>query len=313
VTLRGHRIAALLVVACAAVGVGTSVDARPAVAASSQAVVIVDTGSVTYTRVISFSGTVSGYEALVLAGADPVTYGYAGQGAAICRLFGVGNDPGGNSCLGTPDDPKYWAYHRVPAGAEGWLYSRAGAGATRVGDGDVEGWRFGIGVAPGFRSFCSVATCEPPPAPAPAPAPDGGPVAETGGSGPGAGAAPGSGGPGGAAGAAGAAAGGSSGAAAGGSSGGATGVATTGAVPSDGGIGSGPAPSGAGRTAVRGDRSDDSDRSDDRAGVAAPPGAVGGSGGPGTADPGSPVGVIVAAVLTLAIAGLAWVWRRRAA
>jgi hypothetical protein len=90
-------------------------------------------------------------------------------------------------------------------------------------------------------------------------------------------------------------------------------VATTGAVPSDGGIGSGPAPSGAGRTAVRGDRSDDSDRSDDRAGVAAPPGAVGGSGGPGTADPGSPVGVIVAAVLTLAIAGLAWVWRRRAA
>jgi hypothetical protein len=87
-------------------------------------------------------------------------------------------------------------------------------------------------------------------------------------------------------------------------------VAASGAVPSDGGIGSGPAPSGAGWTTVRGDRSD---RGDDRAGVAAPPGAVGGSGGPGTADPGSPVGVIVAAVLTLAIAGLAWVWRRRAA
>ena len=127
---RLRRIVAPLTVAVAAAGVGAAVGAAPAVAASSQAVVIVDTGDATITRVITFSGTISGYEALVLAGADPVTYGYAGQGAAICRLFGVGNDPGGNSCLGTPDDTRYWAYHRTPAGSEGWQYSRAGAGAT---------------------------------------------------------------------------------------------------------------------------------------------------------------------------------------
>lgn len=286
---RARRLAALLVAVCAAAGLGASVGAHPAAAASSQAVVIVDTGSATYTRVITFSGTISGYEALVLAGADPVTYGYAGQGAAICRLFGVGNDPGGNSCLGTPDDPKYWAYHRVPAGAEGWQYSRAGAGATRVGDGDVEGWRFGIGVAPGFRSFCSVAGCAAPaPDPAPGPGPAGG---DAGGSG--------------AASASGAASGsgpGSEGATSGGTT---SGAATSGdagptGVAPPGGPGSAPGAPGADRTAARRGVA---------TGVAAPPGAVDPS---RRADPGSPVGVVVAGLLTLAIAGLAWAWRRRA-
>jgi len=290
---RASRLFALLVAVCAAAGLGASVGAHPAAAASSQAVVIVDTGSATYARVITFSGTISGFEALVLAGADPVTYGYAGQGAAICRLFGAGNDPGGNSCLGTPDDPKYWAYHRVPAGAEGWQYSRAGAGATRVGDGDVEGWRFGIGVAPGFRSFCSVAACA---APAPDPAPGPGPA----GGGP---AVPTDAGGSGAASASGAASGpGSEGATSGGTT---SGAATSGdagptGVTPPGGPGSAPGAPGADRTAARRGVA---------TGFAAPPGAVDPS---RRADPGSPVGVVVAGLLTLAIAGLAWAWRRRA-
>lgn len=164
---RPLRSAALAVVAALALAGLTGTPAR---AGTGQAVVIVDTGSGTYTRVISFDGTISGYEALVLAGADPTTYGFAGQGVAICRLFGVGNQAD-DSCLGTGDDPRYWAYYRAPAGSGGWQYARGGAGATTVSDGDVEGWRFGTGGAPGYRAFCDVVGCAPAPAPAPAPDP----------------------------------------------------------------------------------------------------------------------------------------------
>ena len=156
-----------LVASLAVAGLG----ATPARAGGSQAVVIIDTGSGSYTRVISFSGTISGFEALQLAGAGPETDAYSGQGIAICRLFGVGNDTG---CLGSGSDTRYWAYFRAPAGSAGWRYSGAGAGATSVSDGDVEGWRFGAGNAPGFRSFCDVVGCAPPPEPPPPPPPAGG-------------------------------------------------------------------------------------------------------------------------------------------
>ncbi|MBM3660865.1 MAG: hypothetical protein FJW95_15385, partial [Actinobacteria bacterium] len=162
------RGAVLAVVAALALA---GLTAAPARAGGSRAVVIVDTGSGTYTRVISFDGTISGYDALVLAGAAPATYGFAGQGVAVCQLFGVGN-PADGSCLGTASDPSYWAYYRSPAGNGGWQYSRGGAGATRVSDGDVEGWRFGAGGAPGYQAFCAVAGCAPPPAPEPTPTPN---------------------------------------------------------------------------------------------------------------------------------------------
>jgi len=146
--------------------------ATPAHAAENHAVVIIATRTRTYTQVISFSGSISGLQALSLAGASPVTTVYGGQGYAVCKLFDEGNDP--DSCLGTPSDPTYWAYFRAPAGQGGWQYSGAGASATTVNDGDVEGW--GFGRTPGFQSFCSVVGCGPPPAPdpAPAPAPSGG-------------------------------------------------------------------------------------------------------------------------------------------
>lgn len=171
---RAVRTALAGVVAVLVAMAGAALGAAPAIADTSRAVVIIDTGTGWSARVISFSGTISGYEALELAGASPETYGFAGQGAAICRLLGVGNDPTSSSCLGTPDDPRYWAYYRAPAGSGGWTYSRAGAGATRVSDGDVEGWRFGTGGAPAFRAFCDVAGCAPPPAAPAEPAPSGG-------------------------------------------------------------------------------------------------------------------------------------------
>jgi hypothetical protein len=120
-------------------------------AAPHRAMVVVETGSATYRQVITFaSDSITGLQALDLAGAQPVVYSFAGQGGAVCRLYGVGRDAG-PSCLGGADgDNRYWAYFRAPAGTGTFTYSRAGAGSTQVHDGDVEGWRFGTGAEPGY-------------------------------------------------------------------------------------------------------------------------------------------------------------------
>jgi hypothetical protein len=150
-----------LAVGCIAAAALVGSAALPAHAAESRAFVVIDTGSSVRTAVVSFSGTITGLEALELAGADPVTYGYAGIGAAVCALDGVGHSAG-NECLGTADDPRYWAYWRAPKGTTGWSYSNLCACRTTVRDGDVEGWRFGVGSRPRV-SVCDVAPCAPPP------------------------------------------------------------------------------------------------------------------------------------------------------
>ena len=132
---------------------------RTAQACSAHAVVVVEPGPGAVT--ICFNGTISGLDALQLAGANPVTYGFSGQGAAVCQLFGVGN-PADSSCLVGPGG-QYWAYYRAAPGAGGWTYSRGGASSTTVVDGSVEGWRYGTGGAPGFVSYCAVVGCGPPP------------------------------------------------------------------------------------------------------------------------------------------------------
>ena len=123
---------------------------------------------------ICFDGSISGLDALQLAGANPATYGFAGQGAAVCQLYGVGN-PADSSCLIGPGG-QYWAYYRAGPGAGGWTYSRGGASSTTVTDGSVEGWRYGTGGAPGFvelllgRRLCAAAhrPAAAPPRPPPA-------------------------------------------------------------------------------------------------------------------------------------------------
>ncbi len=144
-----------------------------------RALVIVDTGSTTYQRVITFDqSSITGIQALQLAGADPVVYSFAGQGGAVCRLFGVGRDAG-PSCLGGADgDNRYWAYFRAPAGTSSFTYSRTGGGATAVHDGDVEGWKFSTGDGPAWAPLPPVTTATttapPPPVAPPAPAAGGG-------------------------------------------------------------------------------------------------------------------------------------------
>lgn len=136
-----------------------------------RALVVVDTGSTTYRQVITFDGaSVTGLQALELAGANPVVSSYAGQGGAVCRLFGVGRDAGPN-CLGGADgDNRYWGYFRAPSGTTSFTYSRSGAGSVPVHDGDVEGWKFATGEAPSWSAVPPTTTttlATPPPNPPP--------------------------------------------------------------------------------------------------------------------------------------------------
>jgi hypothetical protein len=150
------RLAASLFALVALLG-GATMGGVPAAHAqtSSRAVVIVSTGSGVHTTVIEFSGTVSGMEALQLAGASPETITYGPLGQAVCKLYGAGDEPVPGQC------PGGWVYYRAVGGAGGWTQSGLGASATVVHDGDVEGW--GYGGAPPFSSFCAVAGCAPPP------------------------------------------------------------------------------------------------------------------------------------------------------
>ena len=153
--------------ASAATGSCRAVSGAPAATGGPQrATVVVDTGSgAVWSACISFSGTISGTDALELAKAQipalaPVYDIYAGQGRAVCRLRGVGNDP--PDCLGKTVE--YWGYFR------NGRYSSAGAGAVTVRDGDVEGWRWGTSGATPRRAsdgYEAAAPVVPPPTAAP--------------------------------------------------------------------------------------------------------------------------------------------------
>jgi hypothetical protein len=156
------RLTACLFAVVALLGAATTVGVPAAHAQTdSRAVVIVSTGSGVHTSVIEFSGTVSGMEALQLAGASPETITYGPLGQAVCKLYGAGDEPVPGQC------PGGWVYYRAVGGAGGWSQSSIGASNSVVHDGDVEGW--GYGGAPPFSSFCAVAGCSPPPTTPPAP------------------------------------------------------------------------------------------------------------------------------------------------
>lgn len=149
--------------ACQAVGGGPSTPAGP-----QRATVVIDTGTgPVWSACVSFSGTISGTEALaraqsVITDLNPVYDLYAGEGRAVCRLRGVGTDP--PDCLGKSVD--YWSYFR------NGVYARGGAGTSTVHDGDTEGWRFGHGRAgPRPSTQGTQAVAAPPPTAPPPTAP----------------------------------------------------------------------------------------------------------------------------------------------
>ena len=141
---------------CRAVGGGPASSPGP-----HRATVVVDTGSGTvWSACISFSGSISGIDAIEAAKAQipdlaPVYDVYTGEGRAVCKLRGVGNDP--PDCLGKT--AAYWGYFH-----NGTYWARC-ACTTTVSDGDVEGWHWGTsrdGPRPATAGYEAVAA--PPPA-----------------------------------------------------------------------------------------------------------------------------------------------------
>ncbi|MBL8775548.1 MAG: hypothetical protein JNK12_06450 [Acidimicrobiales bacterium] len=185
--LRSALLAAGLIVACLLAALVGPIAPEAIASGPNRAVVVADSGTGVIVRGIEFEAdSISGIEALQLAGLAPVVQGFQGEGGAVCAVAGVGC-PSDGSCLTCDARGYYWAYHRAPAGTGGYAYSRVGAGATRVHDGDVEGWKWGTGSAPAYHSFDSVF----PPAPVTTAPPAGG---TPGGGGPGVTTAPGPGG-----------------------------------------------------------------------------------------------------------------------
>lgn len=125
---------------CRAVGSG----AVPSGGGPDRATVVVDTGSGTvWSACISFSGSISGIDALeraeeVITDLDPQYDPYSGLGKAVCKLRGVGTDP--PDCLGKSVD--YWSL------SINGRVAPVGASSVTVRDGDVEGWRYGTGGTP---------------------------------------------------------------------------------------------------------------------------------------------------------------------
>lgn len=106
------------------------------------------------TQCVEFDApSLSGAELLMRAGLDLAVEAGA-MGAAICRIDGEGCNFPQESCFcQCESNPcRYWSYWRLQEGR--WVYSNLGAGNTTVRNGDVEGWRWGVG---------TVQTAEPPP------------------------------------------------------------------------------------------------------------------------------------------------------
>ena len=111
-----------------------------------------------------FEESITGKEALELAGVDAVFADFGGsRGSAVCSLCGEGCPPD-SSCL-TCQEPKYWAYYRAVDGKSSLTYSNVGPSQTTVRDGDIEAWRWGTGSAPAYVGIATV--CDGAPAPAP--------------------------------------------------------------------------------------------------------------------------------------------------
>ena len=148
---------------CRSVG---SADA-PTGGGPNRATVVVDIGSgLVWSACVSFSGTISGVEALerakaVITDLEPVYDQYSGLGRAVCQLRGVGSPP--PDCLGK--SVNYWSL------SLNGKVAPVGAGAISLRDGDVEGWRYGTGGTPRAATQGTEAAVAPPPPTTTAPPP----------------------------------------------------------------------------------------------------------------------------------------------
>jgi hypothetical protein len=99
-------------------------------------------GRTTYALVAFPEEAISGIELLRRSGVDLVTVSFGGLGEGVCQIDGEGCQPG--ECrrrlcqTGDPNSP-FWHYVRQTAPGE-WSVASLGASATRVRDGEIDGW-----------------------------------------------------------------------------------------------------------------------------------------------------------------------------
>ncbi len=100
------------------------------------------------TSCVSFDqSSISGLELLQRADNEVIMQPAPGN-AAVCKIDGDGCDYPAEPCFctfGAGGSGKYWAYWQLDGAT--WRYGQQGAGARRVGDGDVDGWAYGSGSA----------------------------------------------------------------------------------------------------------------------------------------------------------------------
>jgi hypothetical protein len=99
-------------------------------------------GRLIYAYVAFPEEAISGVELLRRSGISLVTIGFGGLGEGVCTIDGEGcpaSDCRQRVCQGSGEDTPFWQYFRQRTAGE-WVPLSLGASATKVRDGDVDGW-----------------------------------------------------------------------------------------------------------------------------------------------------------------------------
>ncbi len=113
----------------------------------------------TITRCVEFTeAEISGYDVLARSGLSVIASASSGIGTAICQIEGEGCPAENCFCKCRGATCTYWSYWHLDGAA--WRYSNLGASNYRVGNGQVEGWRWGNESPPPVIPFDQI--CAPP-------------------------------------------------------------------------------------------------------------------------------------------------------
>jgi hypothetical protein len=114
------------------------------IAGATEAAIVVrhGDGSVTYAVVVFPEDEISSFELLSRSTISLTTVAFGGLGEAVCTLDGEGcglSDCRVRLCqTGDPDSP-FWQFFRQDSSGA-WIAQPLGASASKVRDGDVDGW-----------------------------------------------------------------------------------------------------------------------------------------------------------------------------
>lgn len=129
--------ALLLMLFAAALRVSSTALAAPEKSRNATVIVQFDELDIAARAITFDKKKITGLEALRLTGLQVVTT-ETQFGTAVCAIMGVGQPA--NDCFGDPQG-QYWSYDYWD-GTQ-WQGYQVGAGSSEVGDGAIEGWRWG--------------------------------------------------------------------------------------------------------------------------------------------------------------------------